>query len=489
MINNPPRNIHTDYVASDVFKPKDANALAASVQYDFVITKERVDEYREKHENTQEDWMDVGSLLWEDYETTPDYTCGGRTAIHILINFHTTIEDRFNFGGGLTSLASNIQEVHIHSLSSYRATGTSLNIFYHTHGTENYVLFDEAGGSLFRSKSLHVGSFMLWDNGEGYPQWHNNGGYPFIYENCIEGPVPTGASGEPDVIVEQKYWMTNASGRRSGGGGGVGGTCVITDFDIFDDGVDTVHSSVFSGLYTVINAGNTRVLHNGATEFSTIEDDTKGPISGNGWSYADSGHRWYNEYPWFRFNPDENVLDIYTWFAYKGVEYDSGVYKSKWYVNNRWTIGGGFDFGIMANELQEGIVYEVRIHIVSLPPSDPHTWHNAVEPHVPFNEWASPISEKVTPGVKDSESLGQDITLQILFTGEFSGQCAPWGSPPGTSSSNPYIKPSFKQPAAISDNNDCSTYSVRTSGRIYDIIAEATVQFVLLGNRAYIMSY
>lgn len=219
MINNPVRNIHTDYVANDVFKPKDANALAMSIPFDFVITKERVDEYREKHEYTQEDWMDVGGLLWEDYDVTPDYTCGGRTAVHILINFHTTIEDRFNFGGWLSVLRTS--EVHIHSLSSYRATGTTLNIFFHTHGTENYVLFDEAGGALYRMYPLHVGSFMLWDNGSGYPQWHS--GSPFIYEQCIEGPVPTGGSGETGVVVKQENWLSNGVGN----GGGSGGTHAV----------------------------------------------------------------------------------------------------------------------------------------------------------------------------------------------------------------------------------------------------------------------
>lgn len=210
MINNPPRNIHTDYVANDVFKPKDANALAMSIPFDFVITKERVDEYREKHEYTQANSLDVGALIWEDYETTPDYTCGGRTAIYILINYHTTIEDRFDFGGWLSMLGSIA--VHVYSLSSFRTCGTMLNIFYHTHGTENYVLFDESMGNFYRGSSLHVGSFMLWDNGSGYPQWHASA--PFVYEQCIEGPVPTGGSGEPGVVVKQENWLSNGVGGR-----------------------------------------------------------------------------------------------------------------------------------------------------------------------------------------------------------------------------------------------------------------------------------
>ena len=244
MINNPARNIHTDYVANDVFKPKDANALAMSIPFDFVITKERVDEYRTKHGYTQADSMDVGGLIWEDYDTTPDYSCGGRTTIHILINFHTTIEDRFDFGSEwlTTVLNYGVTDVHIHSLSSFRTCGTTLNIFYHTHGTENYVLFDESMGALYRGHSLYVGSFMLWDNGSGYPQWHN--GAPFVYEQCIEGPVPTGGSGETGVVVKQENWLSNGIGNGGGGGSGSHAVAVLLGYRLIGpDGGEATPSS------------------------------------------------------------------------------------------------------------------------------------------------------------------------------------------------------------------------------------------------------
>lgn len=246
MINNPVRNIHTDYVANDVFKPKDANALAMSIPFDFVITKERVDEYREKHEYTQEDWMDVGGLLWEDCDVTPDYTCGGRTAVHILINFHTTIEDRFDFGSRLTQLS--VAEVHIHSLSSYRAKGAYLNIFHHTHGTENFVLLDDS--NLYHSRPLHVGSFMLWDNGSGYPQWHS--GSPFVYEQCIEGPVPTGGSGETGVVVKQENWLSNGVGNGGSGSGGSGSHAVAVLLDFRHILIGGSTPSEYNPLYFVL---------------------------------------------------------------------------------------------------------------------------------------------------------------------------------------------------------------------------------------------
>ena len=209
MLNNPPRHLHTDYAVDDVLKTMDANTMVQSGPYDYVITKERVDEYRDKYGYTQADWMDVGNLLWEDYQETPDYTCGGRRAISIFINYQTTVEDRFYFGGWLTSLVATI-EVHVYSLSSYRAKGTTLNMFYHTSGTENYVLFDDS--SLYRGSPIHVGSFALHYDGSNYPQWHATA--PFIYERCIEGPLPTGGSGEIGVIVKQENWLSNGVGGR-----------------------------------------------------------------------------------------------------------------------------------------------------------------------------------------------------------------------------------------------------------------------------------
>ena len=205
MINNPPRNIHTDYATDDVLKSSDVNAVVTAVAFDFVITKERVDEYRTAHSLTQASWLDVGELLWEG-DNAPDYTCGGRSDVHILINFHTTVADRFNFGGRLTNLVGI--KVHVHSMSSYRANGTTLEIYYHTHGSENYVLFDEDGGSLYRGASLHVGSFTLQYN-DGYPEWHATA--PFVYEHSVDGIIPTGGSGgtEPGVVIRQEAWLSN----------------------------------------------------------------------------------------------------------------------------------------------------------------------------------------------------------------------------------------------------------------------------------------
>lgn len=203
MITNPLWNIHTDYVPYDIFKPQDANALAQSVPYDYVITKEMVDTYRTEHSLTYDDWIDVGALLWGDGASVP-LSLIGRPAINIYINYNTTVNDRFAFHGGLSALIGvSITQVHIYSLSSYRAGGASPTVVlhHHTSGSENYVLFD--GGTLHRGAALYVGSFACnWA-----ATWPESG-QPFIYEQCVSGDLPTTPGGTANV--QQRAWMSNS---------------------------------------------------------------------------------------------------------------------------------------------------------------------------------------------------------------------------------------------------------------------------------------
>ena len=392
--------------------------------------------------------------------------------------------------GQMIALSSNyIRNTHIYGSLSL-PSGASI---------ANHIILGGLDGTTIgpnnSSASNYISEFgsFITSNSKNYPMIWSLGGIGLYMNKMILGNKGVSSGKAPSVgdvlsvVGTEDNVATVAWQSGSGIGGGGSGKCIITDFDVFADGVpSSLHSSVFTGLYNTIDSGRNLVLHNGATAFSTIVDDTAGPISGDGWSYDSEGSTWYNNFPWFRFKPNESVLDIYTWYAYKGMELDGTEYKSKWYVNTNWSSY----FTILGNELREGVVYEVRIHVVSLPPSNEHAWGTGTQtPSIPFNDWASPISEKVTPGTPDSISLNAEMSLEILFSGSISGTCTSWGAPDGEGSSSPYIKPSFKRPAAVTDNNNCSTYSSRTSGRIFDTIAEASVQFVRLGNKVYIMSY
>lgn len=378
MLNNPPRHLHTDYAVDDVLKTMDANTMVQSGPYDYVITKERVDEYRNKYGYTQADWMDVGYLLWEDCQEQPDYTCGGRRAISIFINYHTTVEDRFYFGGWLTSLVSTI-EVHVYSLSSYRAKGTTLNMFYHTSGTENYVLFDDS--SLYRGSPIHVGSFALHYDGSSYPQWHATA--PFIYERCVEGPLPHGSNGEPNVIVNQELWMSNTS---KGSSGGVSSGHIRV--------VDTTLLGIYckNGVeggdvdYKVMNPGGSGdltkdviVLENGEDPKSISDiypDSTYG--SDDPWFDGVYPSGDYPRVPRALNVGDADIIDIYTWskyFHYNGVTpYYTHCYENPHGQRVAYTTGAGDEavtheishkpLHILADSLVEDKVYELRVHLM-----------------------------------------------------------------------------------------------------------------------------
>lgn len=71
MQNNPNQNIHTDYVAFDVFKPMAANQLAKSIHYDFVITQDMIDNYV-ANLSASDFSIDVGGVI----ASNPDGTSG-----------------------------------------------------------------------------------------------------------------------------------------------------------------------------------------------------------------------------------------------------------------------------------------------------------------------------------------------------------------------------------------------------------------------------
>lgn len=72
MKNNPNQEIHTDYRANDIFKPINANRLAESIHYDFVITQEMLDKYMEQ--NPGDTTIGIGVLLNSNSDGTKNDT-------------------------------------------------------------------------------------------------------------------------------------------------------------------------------------------------------------------------------------------------------------------------------------------------------------------------------------------------------------------------------------------------------------------------------
>lgn len=389
MINNPIRNIHTDYAPDDIFKPAAANALAASVEYDYVITKERIDAYRTKHSYTQANWMDVGALLWEDDEESVPVYPTGRFAIHILINCHTTVEDRFLFQGQLGALnVYGVTEVHIHSLSSYRSQGGSsvLALYHHTTGTENYVLFDDS--SMYRNNALCVGSFACTTD---TAIWHS--GAPFVYERCLYGEIPHGTGSEV-VDVRQEPWLSNGGSGGSGGGHAIAvmlapGYCGAPDTPAnVWVGATNGHAINISPAVNGGPIGSNGQWPVSFTQANTLKVEGKALMSADHCQSSSAGLN----------VSGISHLDI---FAAAGVV---TLPKGTWYTATGGTKTYHYDiefafgqfyphFYIKGSTLQEGQQLEISINIVQLPPhsfglkADPNqyvafAWQSGVTYHI-----------------------------------------------------------------------------------------------------------
>lgn len=408
MINNPARNIHTDYVPSDIFKPQDANALAQSVSYDYVITKERIDAYRAELGYDQSQWIDVGSLLWYDQGADPDYPAG-RPSISIFFNCYTSIEDRFQFGSWLSALAEHgVTAIHIYSLSSYRSDGGSgsLALYYHTSGSENYVLFD--GGNLYRSHAVYVGSFAC---AEGSAIWHSPA--PFVYEYCLYGELPHGSSADEVVEVRQEPWMSNAA---NGGGGHAIAVMLSSDHCGCSSSAPWFYVGASNGHAISINPN----LPNG------------GPISGNGtWdkpfimantikvegrALASAEH--------CRSAPGLNVtglakLDIFTAGGvvtlHKGIWYTASG-GSKAYAEAEYAAGLPYPyFYINGDSLQEGQQLEISINIVQFPP---HSFIVKSDPYAYVaDKWVSGSTYNVGDVVSYQSGTAATKLYEALVTG------------------------------------------------------------------------
>lgn len=108
MQNNPSQNIHTDYVAHDVFKPIAANQLARSIHYDFVITQLQYDNYVAKHAGITQ--IDVGNLIASDEEGNDGpFDVPVPAPVSIYIAAKTSMP--LNFGSRLRKFSSTLNGI------------------------------------------------------------------------------------------------------------------------------------------------------------------------------------------------------------------------------------------------------------------------------------------------------------------------------------------------------------------------------------------
>lgn len=111
MKNNPNQEIHTDYRANDIFKPINANRLAESIHYDFVITQEMLDKYMEK--NPGETTIAIGALINSNSDGTrnDNYVILAKAPVSVFIAAKTPDTIVYDFTNTFVTTANGILDI------------------------------------------------------------------------------------------------------------------------------------------------------------------------------------------------------------------------------------------------------------------------------------------------------------------------------------------------------------------------------------------
>lgn len=214
MKNNPNVNIRTDFEIGEIVKPPHMNALAASVQYDYVVTEEMI----QKEIETGVTEIDVDKLLGRKKiaERTGEYS--------VLINALVDSSHTLKFNGSSVGGDSGALHVHVYALGPYTAkvNGNHPNVifYFHTRGENGAVTLMGIG------RNTYVGSFNMTTVVQSSPN------AKFIYEMALgELPTLSGTGG----TIKKAAWMSNSIGNGGGGSSNVLKLCAYgTPYNTFD---------------------------------------------------------------------------------------------------------------------------------------------------------------------------------------------------------------------------------------------------------------
>lgn len=264
MQNNPNQQIHTDYQINDVFKPEAANQLARAIHYDFVITQEMLDKYREKHPSYTT--IDIGSVIASNSDGTDGpWETPVLAPVNILIAAKTSVNDPYtlHFGSRLIGHRSGVANGYIVDCEdfmddgyyTFRTTRDMINVysvypyrlyevvagFNHWSTPVNYVKIEST--MPMNSGVFKVGSYTMdqdFDMGE-------RDSFQIVSQNAQGGrfiinPSSTHISTGYNPAVVYADWM---------GGGGI-----TTSYSI--DGTDVSGAAATAyGLYQQMQASIT----------------------------------------------------------------------------------------------------------------------------------------------------------------------------------------------------------------------------------------
>lgn len=197
MKNNPDVNIRTDFAIDEIVKPRHMNALAASAQYDYVVTEEMIQKAIEAGVTE----IDVDELLGghKIASRAGEYS----VLINALVDSGRTLVFYASDVGG----PSGILRVHVYALGPYTAKVAGMDprvtFYFHTRGEKGAVTLTGIGCHTY------VGSFNMTEVVQAPVD------ATFFYEMAL-GELPDAT--QHRLTIKQKPWMSNSIGNGSGTG-------------------------------------------------------------------------------------------------------------------------------------------------------------------------------------------------------------------------------------------------------------------------------
>lgn len=561
MYNNQNQEIHTDYVANDIFKPINANQLAKAIHYDFVITQDMFNAYLDAHDFNIGSTLDVGAIVASNTNGSDgpfDEPIKAPCSLFIAANtngytlsFVNRLIGSSHMPGtgyiidvadyqtpqGQYSLDRTIDMVNVYSSYPYQVSGLAGGINFWSTSIAPVIL-DNPGvywdgvckvGYYNLKSSFDMGArptlqlvfshaigrrptqsptsgqcesgytpavvFADWMGSSGVTReyWINltDTAVPGIFQSIAESYSTYGNEvvlnvGEQSSTLpyyatyrdpyEIRFTNSNTgktvSISRDGtitwqeltSTTGSKASVVITDFSVpaLDPNYET---GILRGL-TSEYGGKVSIFRDGTHRFITISEDLG--TSNVDW-YSPEVSSTNDKYQLFRFG-SATTLDWYTWYA---ISLDYHTYSQH---RVDWVYNPHRDLYIDAETLREGIVYEVRTHLLRMPIPT----YEADGLHKTVGMQAIP-----TDDTQDPSTLDPNIYLSLWFYN-------------GVKKTDASVK---RWAANDSGNNsiclpwvstDSAPYTHDSTGYSNKSISElglSVVQFVKIGSDIYVLKY
>lgn len=286
MKNNPNQEIHTDYRANDIFKPINANRLAESIHYDFVITQEMLDKYMEQ--NPGDTTIGIGVLLNSNSDGTKNNTYAflAKAPVSVFIAAKTPDNVVYDFTYAFVTTASSILDisdfldngqytvaktdgaVDVYSEYPYKANITG-GVNYHS--TSKAPL---AVGYVQNSGVIRIGAYRTTDSSP--INVFRNGDIKIITQEQLSGygfaDVLSSDTQHPDLFVAD--WM--GGGRSNDLGYSIGETDTV-QYGLFDRFAESYRLGTRASLF-VRHAQSTSVYHrdHGSSYDTTFSNASEG---------------------------------------------------------------------------------------------------------------------------------------------------------------------------------------------------------------------